>query len=142
MDKFLISGPCKIKGQVSISASKNAALPILASTLLFDKPVVIENLPKVRDIDTMLNLLKSLGSKIEFSNNSRNNNLGYIIKNSKFFLTLNNILLKKKNVIFIDGIKLNKINYAINSVEGYFNNLKIGADLIIAADGKKSAVRK
>ena len=53
MDKFLISGPCKIKGQVSISASKNAALPILASTLLFDKPVVIENLPNVRDIDTM-----------------------------------------------------------------------------------------
>ena len=43
----MITGPCKIKGQVSISASKNAALPILASTLLFDKSVVIENLPKV-----------------------------------------------------------------------------------------------
>ena len=66
MDKFLITGPCKIKGQVSISGSKNAALPILASTLLFDKPVVIENLPQVRDIDTMLNLLKSLGSKIQY----------------------------------------------------------------------------
>ena len=50
MDKFLITGPCKVKGQVSISGSKNAALPILASTLLFDKPVVIENLPRVRDI--------------------------------------------------------------------------------------------
>ena len=66
MDKFLITGPCKIKGQVSISGSKNAALPILASTLLFDKPVIIENLPQVRDIDTMLNLLKSLGSKIQY----------------------------------------------------------------------------
>ena len=71
MDKFLISGPCKIKGQVSISGSKNAALPILASTLLFDKPVVLENLPRVRDIDTMLNLLKSLGSKIQFSNKKK-----------------------------------------------------------------------
>ena len=50
MDKFLISGPCKIKGQISISGSKNAALPILASTLLFDKPVVIKNLPRVSDI--------------------------------------------------------------------------------------------
>ena len=49
MDKFLITGPCKVRGQVSISGSKNAALPILASTLLFDKPVVIENLPRVRD---------------------------------------------------------------------------------------------
>ena len=59
MDKFLIKGPCKIRGQVSISGSKNAALPILASTILFDKTVTIENLPRVRDIDTMINLLKS-----------------------------------------------------------------------------------
>ena len=72
MDKFLISGPCKIKGQISISGSKNAALPILASTLLFDKPVVIKNLPRVSDIDTMINLLKSLGSKIQFSNKKKN----------------------------------------------------------------------
>ncbi len=71
MDKFLIKGPCKIKGQVSISGSKNSALPILAATLLFDKPVIIENLPRVRDIDTMLNLLKSLGSKIQFSKNKK-----------------------------------------------------------------------
>jgi len=71
MDKFLIKGPCKIKGQVSVSGSKNAALPILASTILFDKTVVIQNLPRVRDIDTMLNLLKSLGSKIQFFNNKK-----------------------------------------------------------------------
>ncbi len=71
MDKFLIKGPCKIKGQVSISGSKNAALPILASTILFDKTVIIENLPRVKDIDTMLKLLKSLGSKIEFFQNKK-----------------------------------------------------------------------
>ena len=62
----MIKGPSVLKGKVLISGSKNAALPILASTLLFDKPVVIQNLPRVRDINTMLNLLKSLGSKIEF----------------------------------------------------------------------------
>ena len=61
MDKFKVIGPSKFSGEVSISGSKNAALPILASTLLFDKPVIIENLPRVRDIDTMLSLLKSLG---------------------------------------------------------------------------------
>ena len=71
MDKFLINGPCKIKGKVSISGSKNASLPILAATLLFDKPVTIKNLPRVRDIDTMLNLLKSLGSNIKFLNNKK-----------------------------------------------------------------------
>ena len=71
MDKFLIKGPCRVKGEVIISGSKNAALPILASTLLFDKPVTINNLPMVRDIDTMLNLLKSLGSKVKLSKNKK-----------------------------------------------------------------------
>ncbi len=71
MDKFLINGPCKVKGHVSISGSKNASLPILAATLLFDQPVIIKNLPKVRDINTMLNLLKSLGSKIILSKDKK-----------------------------------------------------------------------
>ncbi len=71
MDKFLINGPCKVKGKVSISGSKNASLPILAATLLFDKPVIIKNLPSVKDIKTMLNLLKSLGSKIILSKDKK-----------------------------------------------------------------------
>ena len=49
MDKFLIDGPCRLKGQVKISGSKNASLPILAATLLFDKSVTIKNLPRVRE---------------------------------------------------------------------------------------------
>ena len=71
MDKFIVKGPCKIKGEISISGSKNAALPILASTILFEKEVVIKNLPRVKDIDTMINLLKSLGSIIKFSKNKK-----------------------------------------------------------------------
>jgi len=95
-----------------------------------------EPIKKINVID------RSFKNKIEFFNNLKNHNLGYIIKNSKFVLILKNILLKKKNVIFIDNIKLNRINYKTNSVESFFNNLKIDSDLIIAADGKKSAVRK
>jgi len=71
MDKFLIKGPCKIKGKISVEPSKNSSLPILASTLLFDQPVVIKNLPRVKDIDTMISLLQSLGSKIIFSKDKR-----------------------------------------------------------------------
>ncbi len=72
MDKFLIEGPCKIKGKVSVEPSKNSSLPILAATLLFDKPVIIKNLPKVKDINTMITLLQSLGSKVTFSKDKRN----------------------------------------------------------------------
>ena len=86
MDKFSITGPCRVmKGEVSISGSKNSALPILATaTLLFDKPVIIKNLPKVRDIDTMLNLLRSLGSNIKFLNNKKTVKITKTIKQKQF----------------------------------------------------------
>ncbi len=72
MDKFLIEGPCRVKGKVLVEPSKNSSLPILAATLLFDHPVVIKNLPRVKDIDTMISLLQSLGSKVIFSKDKRN----------------------------------------------------------------------
>ena len=71
MDKFYIEGPSKIGGEVKISGSKNSSIPILAATLLFNKPVLIKNLPKVKDINTMISLLKSLGSKIILSKDKR-----------------------------------------------------------------------
>ena len=71
MDKFSIEGPSRIKGEVEISGSKNSSLPILAATLLFNQPVVVKNLPRVKDINTMINLLRSLGSKIILSKDRR-----------------------------------------------------------------------
>ncbi len=69
MKKLVVFGANKLKGQIKISGSKNASLPILAATLLSNKKITLKNLPKVRDIETMLALLKSLGSKINFNNN-------------------------------------------------------------------------
>ena len=66
MQKLEVFGANKLKGQINISGSKNASLPILAATLLSDKKVFLNNLPKVKDIETMINLLQSLGSKTKF----------------------------------------------------------------------------
>ena len=66
MDKLEIIGGKKIQGSINISGSKNASLPILAATLLVDK-VRLHNIPLVKDIDTMLDLLSSLGSKINLN---------------------------------------------------------------------------
>ena len=71
MDKFTIMGPSRLRGKVEISGSKNSSLPILAATLLFNNPVVIKNLPKVKDINTMITLLRSLGSRVNLSNDRR-----------------------------------------------------------------------
>ena len=77
MQKLEVFGANKLKGQISISGSKNASLPILAATLLSKKKIILKNLPKVRDIETMIILLESLGSKVKFDNKK------LIIDNSK-----------------------------------------------------------
>ena len=65
MQKLEVFGAKKLKGQINISGSKNASLPILAATLLSKNQITLKNLPKVKDIETMMNLLNSLGSKIK-----------------------------------------------------------------------------
>ena len=77
MQKLEVLGANKLKGQINISGSKNASLPILAATLLSSKKIYLNNLPKVKDIETMINLIQSLGSKVKFDNKK------LIIDNSK-----------------------------------------------------------
>ena len=116
MDKFLIKGPSILKGEVLISGSKNAALPILASTLLFDKPVIIKNLPRVRDINTMLNLLKSLGSKIEFFDNRKKVRISKS-KNPKHFASYS-LLKTMRAGILVLGPLISKCQKSITSFPG------------------------
>ena len=67
MQKLLIKGGKKLSGEVVISGSKNASLPIIISSLLFNDSVYFENVPKVRDIFTLINLIKVLGREVEFN---------------------------------------------------------------------------
>ena len=67
MEKLEVFGAKRLRGQINISGSKNASLPILAATLLSTKKVYLDNLPKVQDIKTMISLLQSLGSSIKFN---------------------------------------------------------------------------
>lgn len=64
MDKLLIQGGACLNGEIRISGSKNSALPILASTLLADGPVRLDNLPHLNDITTMLALLRCMGVEV------------------------------------------------------------------------------
>jgi UDP-N-acetylglucosamine 1-carboxyvinyltransferase len=65
MDKFRVQGPTRLSGEVTISGAKNAALPILFAALLAEEPVEIQNVPKLKDIDTTMKLLSQLGVKAE-----------------------------------------------------------------------------
>ncbi len=70
MDKLVINGPTKLKGEVTISGAKNAAVAILPATLLIDGVCRIENLPNISDVRTYCKILETLGAKIKwFSDN-------------------------------------------------------------------------
>jgi UDP-N-acetylglucosamine 1-carboxyvinyltransferase len=65
VEKFIIEGGNPLNGEVTPSGNKNAALPILAATLLTDEPVILHNMPDIRDVRDMCQLVGSLGVKIE-----------------------------------------------------------------------------
>jgi UDP-N-acetylglucosamine 1-carboxyvinyltransferase len=66
MDKFIVKGPCRLEGSVEISGAKNAVLPLIAASLLADGESVIENVPNLRDVSTMIELLRILGADVRF----------------------------------------------------------------------------
>jgi UDP-N-acetylglucosamine 1-carboxyvinyltransferase len=64
MDKFIIEGKSPLRGEVTPSGNKNAALPMLAACLLTDEPVLLHNVPEIRDVESMRLLLESLGVSV------------------------------------------------------------------------------
>ena len=68
MKRFLINGPNKgVKGEINVSGAKNSCLPLMAASILFKKKVILRNVPFVKDVLTMKDLLISLGSKVELT---------------------------------------------------------------------------
>ena len=101
MQKLEVFGANKLKGQIKISGSKNASLPILAATLLSSNKLYLNNLPKVKDIETMINLLKSLGSKIKFEKDK------LLIDNSKqkkIFASYNLVKTMRAGILVLGGL--------------------------------------
>jgi len=70
MQRFVIEGGKKLTGTVDISGAKNSALPIIAASILTDKKVILENVPDLVDVRTMIELIEYLGANVEFNRNT------------------------------------------------------------------------
>ena len=114
MQKLEVFGANKLKGQIKISGSKNASLPILAATLLSRKKIYLKNLPRVKDIKTMGSLLQSLGSKIKFN---QNNLVIDNIKQSKSFASYSLVKTMRAGILVL-GPLLAKFGKAKVSLPG------------------------
>lgn len=65
MERFVVEGSRTLSGSIRPGGNKNAALPILAATLLTDKPITVRNLPDIRDVQIMLKILEGMGATVE-----------------------------------------------------------------------------
>src|SRR5919206_3463217 len=66
MEKFVIEGGVPLSGTVEPAGNKNSALPILAASVLTEDEVVLRNVPRIRDVETMIGLLEHLGVRVEW----------------------------------------------------------------------------
>jgi len=146
MDKLVIEGGLRLKGEVTISGAKNAVLPILAATLLTDEGCLIRGVPDLRDTHTMLKILRSLGKMVEFDK-------GMVIvtqtKNRNFvadyklvstmrasFCVLGPLLakLKKAKVSFPGGcvIGLRPVDLHLKGIKGLGAKVNIESGYVVA----------
>ena len=117
MQKLIIKGNKTLSGTIKISGSKNATLPILASTILSDKKIEINNIPLVKDVITMIELLKHFGSNIKINLVKKK----IIINNKeKFLKTLApySFLKTMRAGVFVLGPLLSKFGKAKVSLPG------------------------
>lgn len=148
MNKFYVYGPTRLRGQVTISGAKNAALPVLFATLLTEEAVEIHNVPKLKDIENTIQLLSHLGVKINRCNSSV-----YIDASTVSILSATNHLVKKMRAsIWALGPLVARFGYAQISLPGgcaigarpvdlHLNGLKkLGAKIVIKNGYVKASV--
>lgn len=82
MDKFVIKGGKKLKGEIAVSGAKNVALKVLVAACLTKEPVVIKNIPKISDFFVMVDIIKEIGGKVSISDHTATVEVGQIKKNT------------------------------------------------------------
>ena len=156
MDKLLIEGGVPLRGEVTVSGAKNAVLPILAATLLADGPCVLEGVPALRDLDTMIRVLRELGVEAERSEDgtvhtevvdlSRCRAPYELVKTMRASICVLGPLLgrrKRAEVSFPGGCQIGPrpIDLHIAGLEGLGADLRVEGGYILA-DGRKMEGRE
>ena len=114
MLSYILEGGRKLEGNIKVSGSKNASLPILAASLLSGKKTCLYNVPKISDIDTTLEIMKMLGCKISRTN-------GKIVidsNNVNSFEIPDNLMQKMRSSVVIAGALLGRFKEAYFSYPG------------------------
>ena len=114
MSKFIIQGGNRLQGEVKISGSKNAALPIVAATILNKGKTTLYNVPNIHDVQTMFEILKEIGGKVHKKNNK------VIIDTSKIhrYEIPDNLMRQMRSSVILAGALLGRYHQARFSCPG------------------------
>ena len=115
MDKFKIQGGQALSGEINISGSKNAALPIMAASIMFDERVVLDRIPHLQDVSTMIRLLADMGVSVNLTDN---NKLELDASNINNYLAPYNLVKTMRASILVLGPLLAKYGEARVSLPG------------------------
>jgi len=153
MQKLEITGGKKLSGTIKISGSKNATLPILASTILTSKKITITNIPLVKDVETMVELLKTIGSTVKFDKNNKKIEIHnekplktfapyHFMKTMRAGILVLGALLAKYGIAKVSlpggcAIGSRPVDIHLNALKKMGANIKIKDGYIIASSKKK-----
>ena len=114
MSKFIIKGGNKIDGEVQISGSKNAALPIIAATVLIKGKTILYNVPNIQDVQTMFEIIRNIGGTVQKKNNK------VIIDTSKIhtYEIPEELMRKMRSSVILAGAIIGKYHKANFSYPG------------------------
>ena len=115
MDKFKIQGGQTLSGEINISGSKNAALPLIAASIMFDERIVLDKIPHLRDVSTMIRLLAGMGVSINLIDS---NKLELDASNINNYLAPYNLVKTMRASILVLGPLLAKYGEARVSLPG------------------------
>ena len=116
MDKFIVKGKTPLRGDISISGSKNAALPLLAAALLTDEPVRLSNVPRLQDIYTFNNVLRVVGAQVQFLEDQ--NEVHIDASNVNYLEAPYDLVRKMRASFYMLGALVGKHGYAKVSMPG------------------------
>ena len=116
MDKFIINGPTPLKGNIAVSGSKNAALPLMAAAILGDSPTTIRLVPKLKDIYTFNNVIRVTGTTVQFD--EENNTLTIDSGNLGFAEAPYDLVRKMRASFYMLGALMGKTGEAKVSLPG------------------------
>lgn len=119
MDKFVIMGGKKLEGEVVISGAKNAAVAIIPAALLVEGICTIENIPAIKDVDVICNIMEELGAKIEFRDNRHT--LVIDCRNLHSYTPSIESVQKMRASYYLIGALLGRFNHAVVAMPGGCN---------------------